>query len=188
VELLERVSMHVERRFPGSVLLVGDLSRQGGGDLAGHASHESGRDADVGFYYTDPSGASVRTDRLLAVGASGRAREATNLRFDDARNWALVEAVITDSKTVVQRIFVAEVVQRRLIDYAVQHGIDDGIVARARTLMKQPGSGPAHDDHFHVRIACPKNPRNQRGAACVQSPRGGASRERTAALGPAAER
>jgi penicillin-insensitive murein endopeptidase len=188
VELLERASRQVERRFPGSVLLVGDLSREGGGDLAGHASHESGRDADVGFYYTDPSGAAVQTDRLMAVRASGLVREGANLRFDDARNWALVQAVITDPKTVVQRIFVAEVVQRRLLEYAVQHAVDDGLVARARTLMKQPGSGPVHDDHFHVRVACPRNPPHHGAGVCIQSPRGGAARERTAALSPATAR
>src|SRR5690349_10977335 len=47
VSMLERAAQRVGRRFPGSVLLVGDLSRREGGALPGHASHESGRDADV---------------------------------------------------------------------------------------------------------------------------------------------
>src|SRR5689334_16639975 len=52
VSLLERAARRVYGRYPGSVLLVGDLSRQAGGELLGHVSHENGRDADVGFYYS----------------------------------------------------------------------------------------------------------------------------------------
>jgi penicillin-insensitive murein endopeptidase len=181
VTMLERASRQVHRLFPGSVLLVGDLSRQGGGMLSGHASHESGRDADVGFYYAGPDGSAVRTDRLLAVQSSGRVADAQHLRFDDARNWALIEAVLSDRSTVVQRIFVADALKRRLIDYAMHQGKSDDVVHRARQLMRQPGSGPIHDDHFHVRIACPRDQKN----VCVQDPRAPSARERTAALGPA---
>jgi penicillin-insensitive murein endopeptidase len=176
VEMLERVSRRVDRRFPGSVMLVGDLSRQDGGDLAGHASHESGRDADVGFYYRDPAGASVRSERLLAVLPSGRVSDAANLHFDDARNWALVEAILTDSKTAVERIFVAATVKRRLIDFAVHSKASGSIVARARSTLREPGSGPVHDDHFHVRVACPRSERE----VCVHDPR--EARERNLAL------
>jgi penicillin-insensitive murein endopeptidase len=83
--------------------------------------------------------------------------------------------VLTDPKTHVQRIFVAEVIKKRLLDYASEHGAEGGLVARARTLLKQPMSGPVHDDHFHVRIACPKNQH-----VCVQNPGDGAMRDRTA--------
>lgn len=179
VELLERASRRVDRRFPGSVLLVGDLSRQGGGDLAGHASHESGRDADVGFYYRDPTGASVRTERLLPVLPSGRVPDAADLHFDDARNWALVEAMLTDPKTAVERIFVAAAVKRRLIDFALRSKVDGGVVSRARALIREPGSGPVHDDHFHVRVACPRSPRE----VCVRDPHEQKVRERSLALG-----
>src|SRR5690348_3755680 len=50
VQLLERAAFGVARRSPGAQLSVGELSASGGGDLPGHASHESGRDADIGFY------------------------------------------------------------------------------------------------------------------------------------------
>src|SRR5262245_38448216 len=49
VGLLERSAERIAQRFPGSTLVVGDLSRKQGGEIAGHRSHESGRDADVGF-------------------------------------------------------------------------------------------------------------------------------------------
>jgi len=176
VEMLERVSRRVDRRFPGSVMLVGDLSRQEGGDLAGHASHENGRDADVGFYYRDPAGAPVRTERLMPVLPSGRVSDKADLHFDDARNWALIEAILTDSRTTVERIFVAAAVKRRLLDFAARSKASGAVVARAKATLREPGSGPVHDDHFHVRVACPRSQRE----VCVADP--SQARERSLAL------
>src|SRR5262245_7705319 len=42
VSLIDRAARQVARRYPGSVLGVGDLSRRGGGELDRHHSHESG--------------------------------------------------------------------------------------------------------------------------------------------------
>jgi penicillin-insensitive murein endopeptidase len=149
VSLLVRAAERVERLYPGSVLLVGDLSSQDGGYLPGHASHRNGRDADVAFYYSDAHGNRVRSERLLPVRSSGSAP--LGLRFDDARNWALVEALVSDAR--VQTIFVAASLERRLIDYARRQGSRREIVARADAALRQPSHGRPHDDHFHVRIA-----------------------------------
>jgi penicillin-insensitive murein DD-endopeptidase len=180
VSMLERAARRVDRRYPGSILLVGDLSRREGGSLSGHASHESGRDADVGFYYADPQGRSVRTERLLPVRASGTVPAAGHLRFDEARNWALVEAFLTDADVIVQRIFIAEALKRRLLDYARQHRMSQELVERAEAAMRQPVHGSPHDDHFHVRIACPPEQEN----VCIPDPMPRLGRERTASLGP----
>jgi penicillin-insensitive murein endopeptidase len=181
VSMLERAAQRVGRRFPGSVLLVGDLSRREGGSLPGHASHESGRDADVGFYYTDAGGRVVRTERLVRVEPTGEAAATPReLRFDAARNWALVEAFLTDPEVIVQRIFVAEPVRRILLDYARSSRTPARLVARAARAMRQPTNGPPHDDHFHVRIACPKRALG----VCEPQPKAArrTSSERTAAL------
>lgn len=156
VSLLERAARRVHGLFPGSVLLVGDLSRREGGALVGHMSHESGRDADVGFYYADPEGHVVRTEQLLPVRPSGSVVSEAHLHFDEARNWALVESFLIDPLVRVQRIFVAEPLKEKLLDFARRHGAPDAVIARAAAALRQPGSGPSHDDHFHVRIACPR--------------------------------
>lgn len=151
VRLLVRAAESVERRYPGSVLLVGDLSSRDGGSLPGHRSHRSGRDADVAFYYSDARGNQVQSARLLPVRASGAA--ASGLRFDEARNWALVEVLLSDSAANVKSIFVAATLKRRLLAYAGRTGIDADLLARADAAMRQPARGRPHDDHFHVRIA-----------------------------------
>jgi penicillin-insensitive murein endopeptidase len=149
VSLLVRAAERVERLYPGSVLLVGDLSSRDGGYLAGHASHRNGRDADVAFYYSDAHGNRVRSERLLPVRSSGSAP--LGLHFDDARNWALIETLVSDAR--VQTIFVAASLERRLIDYARRQGTRPELVARADAAMRQPSHGSPHDDHFHVRIS-----------------------------------
>jgi penicillin-insensitive murein endopeptidase len=147
-------------------LLVGELSNRDGGERSGHASHESGRDVDIGVYYVDATGRSVRTDRLMRVGSKGRVADDRRLRFDDARNWRLIEAILTDSEVVVQNIFLADALSKRLLAFAERSGSSKRILTRARAALRQPSSGPPHDDHLHVRIACPPG---QRGV-CIPVP------------------
>jgi penicillin-insensitive murein DD-endopeptidase len=166
VSLLERGARRVRGRHPGSVLLIGDLSRRGGGDIAAHRSHESGRDADVGFYFVDPRGRPVEITRFRAVDAQGRAVGERRLTFDLARNWMLIQAWLTDPQVRVQHIFVAAPLRQRLLGYARERGVSLPLLHRAALALKQPRDGLLHDDHFHVRIACP--PRQS--GVCVAEP------------------
>lgn len=160
INLLERGARKVRARFDGAVMLVGDLSRARGGEIGGHRSHESGRDADVGFYYLDAKGQGVDTPRFHHVGWDGRAADDPTLRFDDARNWELVKAWVTDPGARVQHIFVAEPLRQRLLRFAREHGTYLPVLQRAAIAMKQPRHAEPHDDHFHVRIACPSGQRD----------------------------
>ncbi|MET0410744.1 MAG: penicillin-insensitive murein endopeptidase, partial [Polyangiaceae bacterium] len=91
VLMLNRTAKQIARQTPGSRLLVGDLSRETGGPLGGHKSHQSGRDADVGFFVLGPDGEPQNPKRLVAFDKNGRARDGSGLRFDDYRNWLLVQ-------------------------------------------------------------------------------------------------
>src|SRR5690606_23916438 len=46
VQLLHRAAHRVATRVPGARLSVGELSKQGGGRVPGHHSHQNGRDVD----------------------------------------------------------------------------------------------------------------------------------------------
>jgi len=154
VGLIDRAARVVARKYPDAVLSVGDLSRKGGGELDRHHSHESGRDADVGFYLRNPKRPILAT-RFVAFAPSGVAPTMPGAVFDDARNWAFVEALIEDPATRVSYIFVAAHIRARLLRYAEQLGAPRPVRERAAELMMQPRRA-AHDDHFHVRIACPR--------------------------------
>lgn len=166
VGMLERSAKRLASRFAGLTLHVGDLSRREGGELPGHRSHESGRDADVGFLFVGPGGESVSPGEFMTVDARGVALENRSYRFDDARNWALIESWVTDPGARVEHIFVADRVRLRLLSYARQKGTYLPVLHRAAMAMKQPSAGQVHDDHFHVRIACPAG----QARTCVTAP------------------
>src|SRR4029450_8679153 len=99
-------------------LLVGDLSREYGGPLAGHRSHQSGRDADVGFFVTDERGKPQNSRQLRAFDSQGRARDGSGLRFDDYRNWLLVQLWLKDSRADLEYAFGASHLPRRALALA----------------------------------------------------------------------
>jgi penicillin-insensitive murein endopeptidase len=102
--------------------------------------------------------------KFVAFSAAGGAPTMPGAVFDDARNWALIEALIDDPVTRVSQIFVVAHVRARLLRYAEKMGVARALRERAAEVMMQPRRA-AHDDHFHVRIACPREQRT-----CVEQP------------------
>jgi penicillin-insensitive murein endopeptidase len=172
VLMLYRTAKQIAKQSLGSVLLVGDLSSEFGGPLSGHKSHQSGRDADVGFFVLDAKGRSQNSRRLLAFDAAGKARDGSGVRFDDYRNWLLVQLWLKDDRAELEHVFVASHLRRRLLDFARARPAFSHYVEDASQFLRQPTNGLPHDDHFHIRIACPErqqelcsDPKPQRGNA-----------------------
>jgi penicillin-insensitive murein endopeptidase len=140
---------------------VGDMSQPRGGPMnGGHRSHQIGLDVDI--WFTNPPG---------QMGLSARQRErvsAVNLRSSDQRsvngNWrpehmALLRAAAKDP--AVARIFVAGAIKMQMCADAPR--------GDRRWLRKiRPWWG--HNDHFHVRLNCPRGARSCENQAAI--PRG----------------
>lgn len=163
VSALRRAALAVARKHPGASLLVGDLSAKNGGPLEGHNSHQSGRDADVGFFVTNSKGKPVSASRFVSFTPDGRTPDSW-MRFDDARNWALVEALLANEQARVRYIFVSHGLRDRLLSHAAKKKVAADVIARARAAMMSPKDADVHDDHFHIRVACPESMR----ATCVE--------------------
>ena len=159
VALLHRVAARVNERTPGSRLTVGDLSMERGGRFRPHRSHQSGRDADVGFYITDAAGTLLELPRFFVFRRDGTSRSDASFRYDFVRNWQLVEALVTDTEAPVQWMFVAREIQVGLLAEGMRQGASEDTILRASTIMSQPRRGGRHRDHFHVRIYCPASDR-----------------------------
>ncbi|EYF08619.1 penicillin-insensitive murein endopeptidase [Chondromyces apiculatus] len=164
VQAIERAARGVNKRFPGSVLDVGDLSRRTGGDIAGHGSHESGRDVDLGLYAVDAKGRQVHAREFIRFGADLRAVNAPGARLDAGRSWLLVQELLTDPRARVSHIFVSRPVRDALVAEAKRRGVSRALLTRAQLAMMQPTGAEAHDDHLHVRISCPRGD----GKRCVE--------------------
>ncbi len=156
VTMLDRAGRAVRRQFPAAVLSVGHLSRAGGGDVEQHRSHESGRDADVGFFVRSATGKQLLSPHFVPFRSDGTAPTWPGAYFDDAKNWALVAAIVGDPEARVTHVFVAAPLRARLLSYAEHAGAPQETRMRAAELMQQPRGTLPHDDHFHVRIGCPR--------------------------------
>ncbi|MBK8252741.1 MAG: penicillin-insensitive murein endopeptidase [Polyangiaceae bacterium] len=157
VKLLQRAAGKIAKKHPRSVMLVGDLSQKFGGQLTGHNSHQSGRDADVGFYVANSKGRPAAMTRFVAFDGTGKSGSVGWAQFDDARNWLLVETLLTDKETKVRYIFVSNALRARLLAYALKKKVAKDLYAKAESALLSPRDADVHDDHFHVRIACPES-------------------------------
>jgi penicillin-insensitive murein DD-endopeptidase len=164
VGLIERAAARVAREYDGALVGVADLSAAQGGAVARHASHQSGRDADLIYYAIDRDGDPFPPDRHMAYyGADGRSVSAEapepagridERYFDLQRNWALIAALVTDPDVRVYRIFVSTRVRDWLLAYASAAAMPPDLVARVRSVLSTARDTGTHQDHMHLRIAC----------------------------------
>lgn len=145
---------HVKRVFPNIPrIAIHDLSAQHGGELRPHRSHQSGRDADIGYYHT---GCTATDCQYRAIRASELTPE---------YQWELFKYWIDQG--TVDYIFVDYTLQEPLYEYAKKSGVPQRVLdrtfqyprgrhARRGVIRHEPG----HRTHFHVRFAC--GPRDTR--------------------------
>jgi hypothetical protein len=145
-ERLRNCSRFVHTLFPGTAdLLIGDLSRPGGGRFPPHESHQSGRDADAGYYLAG----NIQNSTLHRVGVAG---------LDPAKTWMYMRCLIAPGDVV--RMYVDRALQRGLVAYLERIGAESPeslarlfeVVGGASALIRH---APYHDTHLHVRFACP---------------------------------
>jgi penicillin-insensitive murein endopeptidase len=137
-----------------SVLHVGDLGMPRGGPMPfGHRSHQTGLDADVWFDLSP--GLHARADRMrsnvpapsLLISAS----KGLDYRLWSDRHIQILKA--TASLPSVDRIFVNAHIKRELCDS----------VRGDHSWLRKIRPWYYHDDHFHMRLACPPD-----SPACVR--------------------
>lgn len=140
VASIERAAREVRRCHPGSPRVrVGDIAREHGGWLRPHRSHQSGLDADVGYFY---------------VGPSTWYQRATAKNLDVARTWALLRAFVEGGD--VDTIFVDLSIQQLLKAHVATLGADEQrwlelfpTKLRKDTVIRHAWG---HATHFHVRF------------------------------------
>jgi penicillin-insensitive murein endopeptidase len=152
VRALSVAVKEVNRHYPETPrLFIGHLSRERGGWLRPHRSHQSGRDVDLGFFYLD---------------GPNWYKQATPENLDVPRTWALLSALF--KATPVEYAFVDRSLHPALREEATRIGesehflgeVFDGDVRVEPILRHARG----HRDHMHVRFASPAAVDNARRA------------------------
>ena len=158
VGVVDRIARKVGADHPGARLTVGELSKQNGGDIHGHSSHENGRDVDLGFYWVDEGGLPYEPGRFVDVRRDKTAVvDGKTLTFDVERNWKVIEALLTDEEADLNIVVINTRIRRWLLDHARQSGVSNDLRRRASIVMRVPKRGThPHLNHFHTRIYCPE--------------------------------
>lgn len=147
---IENLGLSVATKHLGS-LLIGDLGQpRGGPTLSGHRSHQTGLDVDIWF--------------LLSKQASSRI-----LAFNERETWSAPSVLLDHSDTIDSRQW--SKANEQVLEMAARMPEVDRIFVNAgikRRLCKSAGSQDwlrkvrpwwKHDDHFHLRLKCPKDSR-----------------------------
>lgn len=150
VRLLEDTADEMQKRYPATVMYLGNLSAVDGGDIPYSISHNSGRDGDIAFYLKDADGKQPRTRDLLKIDRRLRAQDGAYV-FDVEKNAALVERLLMHPDIHVQFIFVARHLRSALYQALISKGADAEVLSRFEQSVQNQS---AHDDHFHVRVYC----------------------------------
>jgi len=154
----------VHAAYPDSPrLFLGDLSARFGGRLPAHRSHQSGRDADIGYF--------VRGAEREGSKSFVRVSDQT---LDVARTWEFIHGMLKTG--LVEYLFIDRRLQRALYQHAQAKGVPAGQLSRWFSFAP-PGTKRArgvgiishlsgHADHMHVRFHAPSS--EARGAALVR--------------------
>lgn len=146
IRLMERIVKQYKRRHAKSPkVLIGDLSKRGGGQIKPHLSHKRGVDIDVGYVL---KGSRLTNTRFSGVNASN---------FDSARTWSLIKAFLDTNE--VRYIFMDYALQKRLYDYALSKGASEDELDELFQYPRGRGRSHgiirhwrSHKNHFHVRF------------------------------------
>lgn len=134
----------------GSNLLVGDLGQlHGGRTPSGHRSHQNGLDVDIWFTLSTASNLTEHERETLSATSMLSSSDKIALgEWTQAHEQVLKTAAQSPD---VERIFVNPVIKRELCKHAPVNN---------REWLRKIRPWWKHDDHFHVRLSCPKNSPN----------------------------
>ena len=122
----------VHRELGGLPVTINDLSREQGGPIPHHRSHQSGRDVDVLFYQLGPAGKPIesvgaffdRTAEQAWTSGTWRTRPTTSAcsSTSPGRGYSCKRSSKTTRRSF-SSIFVAEHLRTLLLDYAQTHEV-----------------------------------------------------------------
>lgn len=152
IKLLTDTAKTMQKKYPGTIMYMGNMSAREGGDIPYSVSHNSGRDGDIAFYYLDENGKFAHPDNLYKVNKHLQARTKSGiLTFDLEKNTTLIETLITHPKIDVQFIFLAKYIRTAIHKELIRRGASEELLERFEKIVIIQA---AHNDHFHVRTYC----------------------------------
>ncbi len=137
------------RKYPdGPLIVVGNLSQRNGGEFGPHASHQSGRDVDIGYFHKKKY---QPVTQLIHT---------TPKTLDPRKTWNLLQCFLDSGQ--VSYVFINYELQKALYEHLEQRRFKKAYIDRLFQYPRKSGGGgiiqhsDGHDDHIHIRFVCPK--------------------------------
>jgi len=146
--LIQCFGQYRKKFTDGPDLVVGNMSRETGGKLDPHKSHQSGRDVDLGYIHKQKF---QPVTRMLAT-------DEDNL--DPEKTWFLLKCFLDTKKVKV--MFIDYKIQKLLYEYLVKHKYKKGYLDGIFQYPKGKGTDAvikhlqSHHHHVHIRFLCPE--------------------------------
>ncbi|KHD87452.1 MAG: hypothetical protein OM95_14255 [Bdellovibrio sp. ArHS] len=144
--IIAQMGLFTKQEMPGYVLSVGDLSREKGGKLGSHKSHQNGLDADVALFFNNKS--------FQGFFASAVTVDKPHANWMAEEQWKLFKHVVKTQ--LIDRIFIHKVLKKSLCNIAIkngelQKGKNEGL---AYETLRRLVADTDHHNHFHLRVKC----------------------------------
>lgn len=151
-DFIQTLSRQMVAADKSSMLLIGDMAQPRGGKLiGGHDSHQTGLDVDIWYQYPQVAvGRSLTLDERENLSASSLLdSEGKNINPALWNNH--IETMLQKAAEFrdVERIFVNPIIKRKLCE---QH--------KGEAWLHKIRPWWGHEEHFHVRLACPTGDNN----------------------------
>lgn len=131
---------------PGYKSSIGDVSKEKGGKLFRHKSHQMGVDADIAFYFKNKT--------FQGYLASAVAVNKLHPDWMYEQQWTMFKKI--QETGFIDRIFIHPLMKKKLCEHAIKLGElkkDDTKSLAAQTLRRLVPEKD-HHDHYHLRVKC----------------------------------
>lgn len=148
IAVIKAGTQNLRKQFPNAPpVIIGDLSKRYGGHFPPHLSHQSGRDADIGYFIRGPYSHKLKGLTLV-----------NRRTIDVPKTWAFLSGMLKTG--LIESAFIDYQLQKVLYRYAKKEGI------WSEAELKKVFSYPlwkgkvishlrGHSDHMHVRFKAP---------------------------------
>ena len=127
-------------------LYIGDMSQPRGGPMRdGHASHQNGTDVDIWFNLNPKPARPAAQREIIDI-----------VRLVTADERQIDPAVYRPEHTALLKLAAAPaIVDRVLVHYAIKKHLCETLPPGERAWLRKLRPWVGHNEHFHVRLACP---------------------------------
>lgn len=143
---LNNLSDKIVKTQLSSLLVVGDVSKKGGGYLTPHLSHQNGLDVDLGFLAAD--GINIEKE-IFPDDFVNRRNNTLTKKFDIQKNWQMIRMAVESNWTYM--IVTHPSVKKAFCQMVKK----SGKLQEFSNILGQIIPDETHFDHFHLRLKCP---------------------------------